>query len=88
MVYESTSQLNAARAYSYLSTTAQLALFAGPMLAGLLYDPCERLPWLAEHFPLLATFPALLPSLFNGVFALGAALTVFFFVKEVSRRLR
>lgn len=85
MVFEATSAKNAARAYSYLSTTAQLALFAGPMLAGLLCDPCKRSPWLASRFPLFASLPALLPSFFNGLFTMGVAVTVFFFVEEVGK---
>lgn len=80
MVAESTPATHQPKAYSYLTMTSQLCVFLGPLVGGALYGSPAGFHWLPIR---LSTMPALLPSLVNGIFVMGACIAVVLGVKEV-----
>ena len=79
MVAESTPAEHQPRAYSYLSLTSQICVFLSPLIGGALYGYSTT--WLPHSFTAL---PALVPSMVNGAFVMGACIAVVLCVNEVS----
>ena len=83
MVSECTTEESSVQAYSYQQSAAQSTVILAPLVGGLLYNPVSGLPWLAGRLPILASYPAMLPSIVNACVGYGALIAVSIGVREV-----
>lgn len=79
MVTESTGPKTTARAFSYLTSSLNVAMISAPILGGGLYGA-----W-GSSSRLLRDYPAFLPCLTSCILGLLSMTLVLIFVKEVSR---
>jgi hypothetical protein len=87
-VAEVTSKDKVTQAYSLLSTSNQLTVFAAPLVGASLYAPRGHQLRLFGYVLSSETFPALLPALGNAAFIFGSLATVTILVRSVSAKVR
>lgn len=82
MIGENSTSENRARAFSWYSTSGNIAVFLGPLLGGLVVDPAQQYPDIFSGIAFLENHPYALSGFLVGFLGLTAALTSAFFLKE------
>ncbi|ATY67053.1 Major facilitator superfamily transporter [Cordyceps militaris] len=82
MVGENSTAKTRARAYSWYSTSGNIAVFLGPLLGGLLVDPAKQYPGVFSGIPFVEKYPYALPGLLVGSLGITAAVASAIFLQE------
>lgn len=82
MIGENSTHENRAKAFSWYSTSGNIAVFLGPLLGGLLVDPTQQYPNVFAGVPFVEEHPYALSGFLVGFMGFTAVVTSAMFLEE------
>lgn len=73
---------NSARAFSFIGLNTGFGRIVGPVLGGLLSEPAKKYPAVFAGYPLLVTYPFLLPCLVAAAMTMACFFATYFLLEE------